>query len=92
MAEETIISDGPMGLRFFFVSNEVRICGKCGKNVGVKLFLVHNDCSAENRVKELGCMEGCGDLFLSEHRSVVTQVYCSIVAISLFRVDVPASS
>ena len=58
------------------------VIGECGKDVGIELFLVHNDCS----------MERDGNLFLCEYQTEVARVDCSIVAISPFRIDIPSSS
>ena len=48
MTEETIRSNGPAGLRFFLVGNVKRVVGKCGQDVDVELFLVHDNCCTEN--------------------------------------------
>ena len=39
-----------MGLQFFEVGNVKRVIGKCGKDIRVELFLVHNVRCSENRV------------------------------------------
>ena len=49
--EEAVRSNGPAGLRFFLVGDVKRVVGKCGQDIGVKLFLVHDDGCMENRSK-----------------------------------------
>ena len=51
VTEEAVRSNGPTGLRFFLVGNVKRVIGKCGQDIGVKLFLVHDDGCTENRSK-----------------------------------------
>ena len=51
MTEEAVRSNGPTGLRFFLVGNVKRVIWKCGQDIGVKLFLVHDDGRTENRSK-----------------------------------------
>ena len=48
VTEEAVRSNGPAGLRFFLVGNVKRVVGKCGQDIGVKLFLVHDDSCMEN--------------------------------------------
>ena len=50
VAEKSIRSDWPVGLQFFEVANVKRVVGKCGKDIRVELFLVHDDHCSENRV------------------------------------------
>ena len=49
--EEAVRSNGPAGLRFFLVGDVKRVIRKCKQDIGVKLFLVHDDGCAENRSK-----------------------------------------
>ena len=49
MTEESIRSNGPSGLRFCLVGKEKRVVGECGQDVGIELFLVHNNGRMENR-------------------------------------------
>ena len=39
-----------MGLWFFEVGDVKRVVGKCGKDIRVELFLIHDNCCLENRV------------------------------------------
>ena len=48
MTEEAIRSNRPMGLRFFLVGDVKRVIGKCGQDIGIELFLVHDNCCMEN--------------------------------------------
>ena len=48
VTEEAVRSNGPAGLRFFLVGDVKRVIGKCRQDIGVKLFLVHDDGRAEN--------------------------------------------
>ena len=51
VTEEPVRSNRPAGLRFFLVGNVKRVVGKCGQDIRVKLFLVHDDGCVENRSK-----------------------------------------
>ena len=51
MAEESVRSNGPARLRLFLMGNVKRVIGKCGQDIRVKLFLVHDDGHTENRSK-----------------------------------------
>ena len=51
VTEEAVRSNGPAGLRFFLVGDVKRVIGKCRQDIGVKLFLVHDDGRAENQSK-----------------------------------------
>ena len=51
MTEEAVRSNKPAGLRFFLMGNVKRVIGKCRQDIGVKLFLVHDDGRVENRSK-----------------------------------------
>ena len=48
VTEEAVRSNRPAGLRFFLVGDVKRVIGKCGQDIGVKLFLVHDDGRTEN--------------------------------------------
>ena len=48
MAEESVRSNGPARLRLFLMGNVKRVIGKCGQDIRVKLFLVHDDGRTEN--------------------------------------------
>ena len=48
VTEESIRSNRPTGLRFLIVSNEKWVIRKCGEDVGIKLFLIHDDCRTED--------------------------------------------
>ena len=48
VTEEPVRSNGPTGLRFLIVSNEEWVIWKCGEDVGIELFLIHDDCCTED--------------------------------------------
>lgn len=58
----------------------------------MELLNVHDRGGAENRINHVCCSEGRCQLFLGKDRSEIMRICTGIVAIPLFRVDVPASS
>ena len=92
VAEEPIGSNGPAGLRFFLCGNVKRVVRECGQDIGTELFLIHNHCCTENGVQQSRCAERDGNLLLRKHWAEIARIDGSIVAISPFGVDVPASS
>ena len=68
MTEESIRSNGPSGLRFCLVGEEKRVIRECSQDVGIKLFLVHDNGRTENRGHKVCSTELHGNLFLSKHR------------------------
>ena len=46
--EESVRSNRPMGLQFLIVSNEEWVIWKCGEDVGIELFLIHNNFCTED--------------------------------------------
>ena len=70
-----------MELQFFEVGNVKRVIRKCGKDIRVELFLIHDNCCLENRVYEFHWSERDGNLFLSEHQAEIARIDSSIVAI-----------
>ena len=68
------------------------VVGESGNDVGVEFFLVHDNCCMENRFEYSGSSERGGHLFLRKHWAEVARIYCCIVTISPFGVDVPSSS
>ena len=69
-----------------------RIRMKCGMNVGMEGFEVHNCGCSEYRKIEHGCSEGGCKLLVSEHWPKIVKVNSCITPFPLFRVDVPSSS
>ena len=57
MTEEFIRSNGPSGLQFCLVGKEKRIIRKCGQDVGIELFLIHDNGCMENRNHKICSME-----------------------------------
>ena len=57
MTEESIRSNGLLGLRFCLVGEEKRVVGECGQDVGIELFLVHNDGCTKNRSHKIRSTE-----------------------------------
>ena len=48
MTEEAVRSNRPTGLRFFLMGNVKRVIRECGQDIGIELFLVHDNCHMEN--------------------------------------------
>ena len=71
-------------------SNGVR--GEVGEDVRVELFGVHENGTSEDQSMEGQGSEGGDKLTVSEHRAKVLRIYCSVVVVPLFKVDVPSSS
>ena len=65
---------------------------KCGTNVRMEGFEVHDCGCLEYRSVEYGCLEGGCKLLVSEHWSKIVRVNSCITPFPLFRVDVPSSS
>ena len=57
MTEESVRGNGPLGLRFCLVGKEKRVVRECGQDVGIKLFLVHDNDRTENRGHKVRSME-----------------------------------
>ena len=57
MTEESVRGNGPSGLQFCLVGKEKRVVGECSQDVGIKLFLVHNNSHTENRSHKIRSTE-----------------------------------
>ena len=57
MTEESVRGNRPSGFRFCLVGEEKRVIGECGQDVGIKLFLVHNNGCTENRSHKIRSTE-----------------------------------
>ena len=57
MTEESVRGNGPSGLWVCLVGKEKRVVRECGQDVGIKLFLVHNNGRMENRSHKIRSME-----------------------------------
>ena len=74
------------------VFGDSRIGMKCGANVGMKGFEVHDCGSLEYQRIEYGGLEGGCKLLISEHWSEIVRVDSCIIPFPLFRIDILSSS
>jgi hypothetical protein len=74
------------------MSGSNRINLQPGDDVGMEGLNVHGESGAKDDVFEGSSSEGRSQLFRPENRAEIVRIGCGVVAISPFRVDVPASS